>query len=431
MSAIKLTYIGGGATRAPGTVLALTQRADQFAGSEIVLMDRDAEAVELVRQVGQRFIDAAGADLTLTATTDRRAALTDADAVLTSFRPGGFEMRRLDERIPLKYSIIGQETQGPGGFFMALRALHVFRDIAAEMTQHCPDAWLINYTNPINIVSDALTRYTDLKVISLCEGPITFPRETVAACGLDPDRLDATMIGLNHAIWSTRHLYDGEDVMPLIEAAYADVMASATISRSLKRRVELAVTLGRLPAHYFQYYYYHDEILAEMQSAEKTRAEYLMANVPRYKAHYRAVAASPTAMLDPAQSRDGIMEFDLSLAVLNAIINDTGEVFGCNVPNKGAIDGLADDLVVEVPCVVNRHGATPLVSGSLPAEVAGLVQMLGQYQRAAADAGWRGDRRAAIRALLSNPLVLDLQKATRLYDEMAAAQRAFLPARLL
>lgn len=431
MPALKIAYIGGGATRAPGTILSLVQYADGFAGSEIVLMDIDAEMVELVQQVGQRFIDAAGVDLRLSATTDRRAALTAADAVLTSFRPGGFPARRLDERIPLKYDVIGQETQGPGGFFMALRTIHVFQEMAAEMEALCPDAWLINYTNPINIVSDALTRYTPIRTISLCEGPIVFPRETVAACGLDPDRLDTVMIGLNHAIWSTRHLYDGQDVMPLIEAAYDGVMANPAISRSLKRRVELACKMGRLPAHYFQYYYYHDEILAEMKNAEFTRAETIMNALPGYLAHYRQVVQADTPKLDPALARDGVMELELSVAVMDAIFNDRGTVFGCNVPNQGAIAGFDDDLVVEVPCIVDRHGATPIVSGALPPEVRGLVDMLAAYQRATADAAWCGDRTQAIRALMSNPLVFDLENATQLYDEMAAAHRDYLPSRLL
>lgn len=431
MAAIKFAYLGGGGTRAPGTILSMVQHADSFAGSEIVLMDIDGDRVELMQQVGQRFIDMAGVDLRLTATTERRAALADADAVLTSFRPGHFAARRLDERIPLKYGIIGQETQGPGGFFMALRAIHVFKAIAAEMAKLCPSAWLFNYTNPINIVSEALTRHTPIRTISLCEGPIVFPGETVAACGLDPDRLDTVMIGLNHAIWSVRHLYDGQDVMPLIEAAYDEVIANPDISRTLKRLVTLACKMGRLPAHYFQYYYYHDEILAEMKNATLTRAESIMHALPGYLAHYRQVAQNTTPELNPALSRDGIMEFELSVAVMDALFNDRGTVFGCNVPNQGAIAGFDDDLVVEVPCIVDRHGATPIVSGALPPEVRGLVEMLGAYQRATADAAWSGHYKEAVRALMSNPLVFDLDKATRLYDEMAVAHRNHLPQRLL
>src|SRR5262245_17151003 len=190
MAAIKLVYIGGGATRGPGTIASFVRHAAQFAGSQIVLVDVHAENLELVRRVGQRIIESEGADLRLSATTDRRAALDGADAVLTSFRPGGFAARALDERIPLQHGVIGQETQGPGGFFMALRTIDVVKQIVAEIEQVCPSAWLINYTNPINLVSEAVTHHSPIRTISLCEGPIIFPRPIMRACGLDPTRLD-------------------------------------------------------------------------------------------------------------------------------------------------------------------------------------------------------------------------------------------------
>src|SRR5262245_5589080 len=143
MAAIKLVYIGGGSSRAPGTVAAIARHAREFAGSEIVLVDVEAESLALVERLGRRLIQAEGADLRLSATLDRRAALDGADAVLTAFRPGGLEARRLDERIPLKHGVIGQETQGPGGFFMALRSVAVMQAIVADMEQICPQAWLI------------------------------------------------------------------------------------------------------------------------------------------------------------------------------------------------------------------------------------------------------------------------------------------------
>ena len=431
MAAIKLVYIGGGATRAPGTLASFVQHAAHFAGSEIVLVDVEPADMELARRVGQRFIEAAGADLRLTATTDRQAALSDADVVLSSFRPGGFAARRLDELLPLNHGVIGQETQGPGGFFMALRAIHVFQTLVAEMERLCPNAWLINYTNPINIISEAITHHSAIRTISLCEGPIVFPREVVAACGLDPAKLDATMIGLNHACWSVRHEYDGADVIPLLRDALERVQADPTITLALKRRVELAAVMGHLPPHYAQYYYYHDELLEELRTAPQTRAETIMAEVPLYRTHYQLQAEASQPFLDPAVSRGGIMELELAVDVIAALVNDRNLVYPCNVPNNGAITTFAADRVVEVPCLVNRHGATPVVSGAVPAPVVGLVQMLGAYQALTAEAAWSGDRQAAIRALASNPLVFDLRKATAIYDEMAAAHRAFLPERLL
>jgi 6-phospho-beta-glucosidase len=430
MAAIKLVYLGGGSTRAPGTLASIVSHARHFAGSEVVLVDLKPDRLALVRRLGQRLIEAEGADLRLSATTDRAAALEGADAVLASFRPGGFEARRLDERIPLKYNLIGQETQGPGGFFMALRTIHVMRAITAEMERLCPQAWLINYTNPINLVSEAITHHSPIRTISLCEGPIIFPRGAARACGLDPDRLDAVMIGLNHACWSVRHLYDGQDVIPLMQAAYDRVMADPAISRERKRMVELACLLGHLPAAYMQYYYYRDEVLAEMQAAPQTRAETILAEVDSYWAHYAEQAGADRPVLDPRRSRGGLLELELAVEVLAAIVDDLSLVYPCNVPNGGAIPTFAPDRVVEVPCLVNRHGAAPLAQPSLPRVVAGLIEMLGEYQALAAEAAWHGTRLDAVRALAANPLVLDAKKAGLVYDEMARAHREYLPERL-
>jgi 6-phospho-beta-glucosidase len=431
MAAIKLVYLGGGASRAPGTIASFVRHARQFAGSEIVLVDVDAEQLELVRRVGQRIIEAEGAELRLSATRDRRAALDGADAVLSSFRPGGFAARRLDERIPLKHGVIGQETQGPGGFFMAMRAIAVLKEVVAEIEELCPNAWLINYTNPTNIVCEAVTHHSAIRTISLCEGPIYFPRDIVAACGLDPARLDAVMIGINHAGWTVRQLYDGADVIPLIRDAYPRVMADPTVPRTIRRMVELSCAMGHLPAHYFEYYYYRDEILAELRAAPQTRAEQIMAEVPSYRAHYAEQAEAARPVLDPARSRGGIMELELAVDVLAAIVNDEGRVLPCNVPNRGAIPTFAADRVVELPCFLDRHGATPLAQPPLPRAVSGLVEQLAHYQALAAEVAWAGTRADGIRALASNPLVLELGKATAIYDELAAAHRAHLPERLL
>ena len=431
MGAIKLVYIGGGSTRAPGTLATFVKHAAHFAGSEIVIVDVNPETLELARRVGQRFVEAEGADLRLRATTDRPAALDGADAVLTSFRPGGLEARRHDERIPLKHGVIGQETQGPGGFFMALRAIAVFQQIAAEMEQLCPDAWLINYTNPINLVSEAVTHHSPVRMISLCEGPIHFPAELMKTCGLDPKRLDVVMIGLNHACWSVRHLYDGRDVIPLVKERAAPALANPAAPPALRRQLQLACFMEHIPADYFQYYYFKDEVLAELQAAPRTRAEVILSEAPSYLEHYREQAAAERPALDPARSRGGITELELAVDVLAAIVNDENRILPCNVPNRGAISNFPDDLVVEVPCLVNRHGAAPLVQGALPRRVAGLVEMLGEYQALAAEAAWTGTRADGIRALASNPLVFDLQKATAIYDELAAAHRDYLPERLL
>jgi len=431
MARIKLAYIGGGSTRAAGTMASFVHQGENFDGSEVVLIDLDEERLDIVKTIAQKMANGRGLDLTFTSTTKRREGLQDCDAVLTSFRAGGFEARYLDESIPLKHGVIGQETQAPGGFFMALRSIHVMKSIIQDMEAVCPKAWLYNYTNPVNIVSEAVTHHTAIPTISFCEGPIMTNREYVEIIGLDPDKLDAVSIGLNHGSWTVRHLYDGQDLMPLLKEGFERIRRDAEVPRGDLRMIELACRMESLPSHYFQYYYFNDEILTELQAKPTTRSQDIMAKVPDYWTHYREQAASDMPDLNPDRSRGGIHELELAIDAMDAIYNDRKEVLYVNVPNHGSIADFPDDLVVETIGYLDRDGVTPLVQGHMPRHLLGLVQMLGEYQALTAEAAWSGNRIDAIRALASHPLVFSLHKAEAIYDEMAAAHRQYLPERLL
>lgn len=431
MARIKLAYVGGGSTRAAGTMASFIEQGENFSGSEVVLIDLDPERLNIVRTIAQKMARAKSLDLTINATINRLEGLVNCDAVLTSFRPGGFEARYYDEAIPLKHGVIGQETQGPGGFFMALRSIHVMKGIIEDMERVCPNARLFNYTNPINLVSEAVTHHTAIPTISLCEGPIIFPRGMAASAGLDPEKVDASMIGLNHGSWTVRHLYDGQDIMPMLRSAYERMQAEEKATTHAARMIRLATVMGSIPADYFQYYYYRDEVLAELRAKPTTRAQDIMASVPGYWQHYREQSEADVPVLDASRSRGGIHELELAIDVMDAVYNDRRELWPVNVPNQGAIAGFPSDLVVEVPGFVDRNGIAPLVSGELPRQVQGLVEMLGEYQALAAEAAWCGTRLDAVRALASNPLVMSVAKAEAIYDEMSAAHKEYLPERLL
>ncbi len=431
MARIKLAYIGGGSTRAAGTMASFIHQGENFNGSEGVLIDLDEDRLRIVQTIAQKMARARGLDITVTITTNRREGLQGCDAVLTSFRAGGFEARYLDESIPLKHGVIGQETQGPGGFFMALRSIHVTKSIIADMEAVCPNARLFNYTNPVNIVSEAVTHHTYIPTVSFCEGPIVGNREFAAAVGLDPDKLDAVSLGLNHGSWSVRHLYDGQDFIPLLRETYERMDSKSSIDREERRLIELACRMDALPSHYFQYYYFKDEILADLQAKPTTRSQDIMASVTDYWAHYREQAARDVPELDPDRSRGGIHELELAIDAMDAIYNDRKELSYVNIPNRGSLADFPDDLVVETIGYLDRHGVTPLVQGHLPRHLLGLVQMLGEYQALTAEAAWSGTRLDAIRALASHPLVFSLHKAEEIYDEMAVAHRNYLPERLL
>ncbi|PYE52763.1 glycoside hydrolase [Deinococcus yavapaiensis] len=431
MARLRIVYVGGGSTRAPGTVASFIRQWENFAGSEIVLVDVHEEHLDLVRRLAAKMADVAGADLTVTATSRREEALVGADVVLSSYRPGGFEARVLDERIPLRHGVIGQETQGPGGFFMALRAIHVARQLVEDMSRLCPNAVLFNYTNPVNVVAQAVRDFSDVRVISLCEGPIIFPRQLAGMAGLDPNRVRASMIGLNHACWSDAStggaMYGDEDLWPHVEAA----LASGRVTDAWATRLlDLALVMRSVPAAYMRYYYFRREVLAELRTAPTTRAEDILAATSDYWTHYRELLDAPHPVLDPKRSRGGIYELEIAVDVMDAMYNDRAEVWPCNVVNGGALRDLPADLVVEGPCVVDRDGPRLLSGFRLPEGARGLVGALGEYQRLAAHAAWNGSRTDAIRALSANPIVPGLSVARALYDDLAAAQRAWLPERL-
>jgi len=431
MARLKIAYVGGGSTRGAGTMASFIEQGENFSGSEIVLIDLDAERLALIRDLAQRLAASKGVDLTVSATTDRRAGLDGVDAVLTSYRPGGFEARVLDERIPLSHGVVGQETQGPGGFFMALRSIHVMRGILADLEAVAPDARIFNYTNPVNVVAQAVCDHSDVPFVSLCEGPIVFPEEIAEAAGLDPARLDVASVGLNHGSWSVRAQYDGADLLPLVQAAYERRADDPELRPQTRRMLRLASVMGALPSEYFQYYYFEDEVLGEMTRKPTTRAEDILSWVPGYWEHYVEQANRDRPELDPGRSRGGIHELELAIDCMDAVYNDRGETLPVNVPNQGSIPGFPDTLVVETLGHCDARGIRPLEMPGLPAHLRGLVEALGEYQQAAADAAWSGDAQDAVRALAAHPLVRSIDLAERLYDEMAVAHAQHLPERLV
>jgi 6-phospho-beta-glucosidase len=431
MARKKIAYIGGGSTRGAGTMASFVHQGENFSGSEVVLIDLNRDRLDLVRTLAEKMAAARGLDLKISATTDRRAGLEDCDAVLSSYRPGGFEARALDERIPMKYDVIGQETQGPGGFFMALRSVHALKPIIDDMKSVCPKAMIFNYTNPVNLVSQAVVDNTDVPIVSLCEGPIVYPEIMARAIGLDPEGLHVESVGLNHLSWSVRHTYQGRDLIPMLQEAWQARAKDKNFHPTARRMLWLASVMEAMPSWYFQYYYFEREVLAEQKAKPTTRAEDILAGVPEYWAHYEEQAKSDSPVLDPKRSRGGIHELELAIDCMDAIYNDRDEVLPVNVRNNGSIPNLADELVVETRARCNKSGIHAEKMPGLPTHLNGLVAALGEYQLLAAKAAWSGDVSDGIRALASHPLVRSLDVAERLYGEMSKAHARYLPERLI
>ena len=411
----KIAIIGGGSAYAPGLLNAFIQHAADFDGAELALMDIAAPELDVVQRLGRKLAAAAGANLDITATVDLPRAIDGADYVLTTFRQGGFQARRLDERIPLQYGVIGQETIGPGGFFFAMRTLPVIQSITEAMARLAPGAVLVNYTNPTQIVAEAVTHFTTIPCIAICDQSVDDARHLRHALHLPQAAVELESVGLNHATWSTRFTIDGEDGVAVMARHFDAVMARDDVTPRVKRQFRLAREFGRLPNSYLQYYYYREETVTEAQAEPQTRAEVILEALPGYYEHFREQLAADAPRL--THVRGGSIFGDMAVEVLRGLVQGGGSIHTLNVPNRTALPDFAPDRVVEVPARLERAGATPLVQERLPAAVVGLLQMLAAYQWLAAESIWHADRSAMVRALAANPLVLSLPLAQQLLDD--------------
>jgi 6-phospho-beta-glucosidase len=426
--ALKIAIIGGGSAYAPGLIHAFIQNAQAFAGAELALMDIAEQELNIVHQLGMKMVKAAGVDLSVSATTNRQQAVSGADFVLTSFRQGGFESRHQDESIPLKYNVIGQETIGPGGFFFAMRTLPVIKSLVKDMKEFAPSAVLLNYTNPTQIVAEAVTHFSDAPCISICDQSSEDKQNIRRALNMPQAVIDLEAVGLNHATWSTKFEIDGEDGVEVMTRHLDEVLAREDVSERTKRQFRLTCEYGRLPNSYMQYYYYREETVAEAQSSPKTRAQVILESLPGYYQHFKEQIAADVPHL--THVRGGSLFGDMAVDVLRGLATHNQKIYTLNVPNHSALADLAPDRVVEVPARLERKAATPLVQGRLPSEVTGLLHMLAEYQWLAADAIWNGDRKALEHALASNPLVVSLSLAKKMLADIIPLQKEYLPDQL-
>ncbi|MGE5571635.1 MAG: 6-phospho-beta-glucosidase [Bacteroidota bacterium] len=430
---IKLAVIGGGSSYTPELVDGVIRRADELPVKHIALVDipEGGDKLDIIAGLARRMIRRAGLDIEVTAGFDRESAISGADFVVTQFRVGGLAARAQDERIPLKYDIIGQETTGPGGFAKALRTIPVALDIARDVERLAPDAWLINFTNPSGIVTEAVTRHTGARCVGLCNVPMSMQRMIAAGLGADPRDVKVEFVGLNHLSWARGVTVNGTDV------------TRAVLSHDLvKREFEhaggggrgsdapgLLDALGMIPSYYLRYYYFHDALVEEekrqVQEGRGTRADQVMAIEKDLFKRY----ADPDLSEKPAElsQRGGAWYSEAALACVSAILNDSDEVHVLNVPSRGAVPDLPDDAVVETNCLVNGTGARPVAQGPLPDSIRGLVQHVKAYERLTVEAAVKGDAGVAYQALLAHPLVPGAAIARSLLEDILRANARHLP----
>jgi len=416
MKPLKITVIGGGSTYTPELIDGFIRYHDELPIDCIALHDISPERLNIVGGLAQRMLAKSGIELQLT--TNRTEAITEADFVVSQLRVGGMAARALDAPIPLKYGIIGPETTGPGGFAKALRTIPVMLDIANEIARLAPQAWLINFTNPSGVITEAILRHTGVKAVGLCNVPINMQRNIANVLGIEPHRVELDYIGLNHLSVARRVWVDGEDVTRSL-LANEEVRATYHLSHSLLDK------LGMIPNYYLRYFFNPDQVLKEQLEAPQSRAEYLQS----IEADLLQMYADPKLDKKPEllEERGGAYYSTAAVELIRAIAQDRHEVHIVNVQNGNALSDLPAESVVEVPAVISKSGAKPLVCGSLPVSIRGLITAVKAYEELTIDAAVTGNEATAQLALLAHPLVPSWDVAVALWQDLKQAHRAYLP----
>ena len=416
---MKIAVIGGGSTYTPELVSGLSRERERIDVRELVLHDIDPERREVVGGLAARMLARQGYDGELVVTDDLDRAVDGADFVLIQIRVGGQEARLSDETVPLMCGCIGQETTGAGGLGKALRTVPVVLEIAERVRERAaPDAWIVDFTNPVGIVTRALLD-AGHRAIGLCNVAIGFQRSFARRLGVESERVQIDQVGLNHLSWVRFVRLDGKDVLPVLLAEHGDEIAA---ENGLSGR--LLDELGVVPSYYLHYFYAHDRVLAEQLDGVPRAA-----TVAEIERELLQMYRDPKLTEKPPllEQRGGAFYSECAIGLVGSLAADTGDVQVVDVRNGTTIGGLAEDDVVEVPAHVDRHGAAPLPQPPVAPELLGLMQHVTAYERLAVDAATSGDPAIARKALLTHPLISQYAPAEELVDRLLEAGAAHLP----
>jgi 6-phospho-beta-glucosidase len=415
---MKVAVVGGGSTYTPELVDGIARLQGQFGVDELVLIDPAEERLELVAGISQRIFAKYGYSGRLTFTTDLDRAVGDAAVVLLQLRVGGQAARAVDESLPLKCGCVGQETTGAGGLAKALRTVPVILQIAERVSRLATeDAWIVDFTNPVGIVTRALLDH-GYRAVGLCNVAIGNQRTAAKLLGVEPPAVALDHVGLNHLTWTRRVLVDGQDRLPELLSTSAEELAGRSgIPAELLRR------LAVWPSYYLRYFYEHDQVV-EQQRAKPSRAE----EVAAIERQLLEIYADPSVDEKPdlLQQRGGAYYSEAAVDLMASLITDRGDVQVVNVRNDGTLPFLADHVVVEMPAQVGKQG--PMLQAAAPVDplFAGLIAHVSAYEELALAAAIHGGRERVFRALLAHPLIGQHDLADELTDLLIAANRDHL-----
>ncbi|GAA1697199.1 6-phospho-beta-glucosidase [Kribbella yunnanensis] len=415
---MKLTVVGGGSTYTPELVDGFARLRDTLPVTELVLVDPAKDRLELVGGLAERIFAKQGHPGRVVTTTDIDAGIDGADAVLLQLRVGGQAARQEDETWPLECGCVGQETTGAGGLAKALRTVPVVLDIAERVRRTNPDAWIIDFTNPVGIVTRALLSH-GYKAVGLCNVAIGFQRRFAKLLGVTPDQVQLDHVGLNHLTWERAVRVDGEDMLPKLLEGHVGELAA-----DLKLPPELLLQLGVVPSYYLRYFYQHDDVVQELLTKPSRAAE-----VAALETQLLEMYADPQLDEKPAllEQRGGAYYSEAAVDLASSLLNDTGDVQVVNTLNDGTFPFLADDAVIEVPATVGADGTMPVALAPLEPLYAGLVAHVTAYEDLALQAAIKGGRERVFEALLAHPLVGQISLADQLTDKLLAHNKQHLP----
>jgi 6-phospho-beta-glucosidase len=415
---VKLAVIGAGSTYTPELVAGLARERDRIGLREIILHDIDPERREIVGGLAQRMLSAAGYDGELLITDDLDRAVEGASFVLIQLRVGGQAARLGDETFPLACGCIGQETTGAGGLAKALRTVPVVLEIAARVSELAGNAWIIDFTNPVGIVTRSL-RDAGHRAVGLCNVAIGIQRYIAGIVDVTPERVFVDQVGLNHLTWVRSVLVDGREALPQLIADHGDELA---VGAGQPR--EVLEELGAIPSYYLRYFYFHDAVLEEQRDGVPRAA-----TVAEIERKLLELYRDPSLTTKPKllEQRGGAFYSEAATQLVASLSVGDRDVQVLDLRNEGALPGLADDDVVEVPARIEREGPVPLQQPPLAPELLGLVQHVAAYERLAAAAAVAGDRTLVHKALLAHPLIGQVPQADELVEALLTGGAEHLP----
>lgn len=432
---LKIVTIGGGSSYTPELIEGLIKRYDMLPVNELWLVDVDEgeEKQNIIFNLSKRMIEKAGVPIKLYQTLDRREALPGADFVTTQFRVGQLDARILDERIPLSHNVIGQETNGPGGLFKGLRTIPVIFDIIEDIKELAPNAWMVNFTNPAGMVTEAVNRYANFeKFIGVCNVPINMKMASADTLQVDKKDCQMDVFGLNHMIFMKDFIVDGESKF---DDLTHKILVEGASSPGVRNVVDLSFdtdfikSLNLIPCPYLRYYFKEKEMtaieLGEFYKGE-TRAEV----VKRVEHDLFELYKDPELNIKPPQLelRGGAHYSDAACEVINALYNDLNTEHYVNIPNNGHIKNIPADWSIEITCTIGKAGAKPVSRiDHFDESVLGLISAIKYFELTASKAALNGDYGQALSAMNMNPLVHSDDDAKIILDELLAAHKKHLP----